>query len=80
VTGLSGKKSGKVLFIPGLLGLLVGLAGLVAAYSYAWVVTAPGLPDAAKARYELMGNIVGPISLGVTGVADLDRFRNPTRV
>ncbi len=64
-----GKKSGKVLAIPGLLGILLGLAGLVTSYYYAWRLTAPGLPIEMRPRYEALSKSIGLTSLAVVAVS-----------
>jgi hypothetical protein len=64
------KKSSKVFLVPGVLGLLLALAGLVTAYYYSWRLTAPGLPVEMRPSYELMAKSIGFTSLAV-GVVSL---------
>jgi membrane-anchored protein YejM (alkaline phosphatase superfamily) len=60
------KKSGKLFWISGLLGLLFGMAGLVTAYYYSWRLTAPGLPVEMRPSYESMAKNIGLVSLSMS--------------
>ena len=62
-------KSGKALVIPGLLGLLLSLAGLVTAYYYSWRLTAPGLPVEMRPSYETLAKSIGLTSLAVVAAS-----------
>lgn len=59
-------KSGKVLLLLGVPGLLLAVTGLVFAYYYAWRLMAPGLPVEMRPRYETLSMSIGLTSLAVT--------------